>query len=267
MHIFLLQIISFTCSCLCRWMPLFSSLCGCRSGGTLTQTVVSFWVVQRVAVYVFSLTLSLSFCPWGFTSHRQDVCWTAVSEFLLWSSAACPRFALLLLSPPAAPVPACLQTAALKSNSLVFCNPDPPELRQYFLERQTALAQGRRKMNVWSLSYCASQLLNVKVIPFQNRVEEIHRPSLTLSVCLSLPTSLLALSHTCYSFLSQFSRIIYLLWIPFFSVILLFISADFSISASFVASAFTRHHYNIWEVKYNLARDYIDRYVDRFSFR
>lgn len=39
MHIFLPKIIRFTCSCLCRWMSLFSSLCGCRSGGTLTQTV------------------------------------------------------------------------------------------------------------------------------------------------------------------------------------------------------------------------------------
>lgn len=49
--------------CLCRLMSLFSSLCVCCPGGVLTQTVSQLLggagVVQRVAVFVFPLTLSL----------------------------------------------------------------------------------------------------------------------------------------------------------------------------------------------------------------
>lgn len=113
---------------------------------------------------------------------------------------------------------------------------------------ETDGARSREEENecgVWSLSYCASQLLNVKVLPFQNRVEEIQRPSLTLSVHLVTPhLPSRTLSHTFFLSITVLT-FIYLLWIPFYSVILQFISADFSISASFVGSAFTRHHYNI----------------------
>lgn len=145
-----------------------------------------------------SLSLSLSVLEGLLLAGR-----TSAGQLFQNSSSEAVRrvyFALLLLSLPAAPVPACLWTAALKSNSLVLCSVDPPELQQYFLEIQTAFSHGRREMKSVSLSDCASQLLNVKVLPFQNRVEEIQPHSLSLFHLLAPHLPSRAFSHMFFSF-------------------------------------------------------------------
>lgn len=151
-----------------------------------------------------SLSLSLSVLEGLLLAGR-----TSAGQLFQNSSSEAVRrvyFALLLLSLPAAPVPACLWTAALKSNSLVLCSVDPPELQQYFLEIQTAFSHGRREMKSVSLSDCASQLLNVKVLPFQKQSGRNTTPfSLSFSSSRSPPPFSCFFSHV-FFFLFQYSH-------------------------------------------------------------
>lgn len=210
------------------------------------KLLVSFWEVQCVAVFVFSFSLSL--CPWGFASCRQDVCWTAVSEFLLWSGSACLPSALLLLSSPVAPVPVCLWMAALKSNSLVLCIVDRSELQQYFLEIQTALSHGRRKMkSVESLRLCFPAA--ERQSPSLPKRSRRNTTPFSLFFIFSLPTFLLVLFLT-------FSHTLFPSLIPF---ILSFCNL-FLLTSAFLphlCTAFSRHHYNIWEIQCN-----VDGWID-----
>jgi len=229
--------------CLCRLMSLFSLLCVCRPRGALTQTVSQLLGGAAYCSFrLLSLSLSLPLCPWGFTSRRQDVCWTAVSEFLLWSGSACLCSSFLRLQHLSLPV--CGQSCwnPILSSSVVSTRSIS------WRYRQTALSHGRK--NIKSV-YCASQLLNVKVLPFQNRVEEIQLPSLSLSSSRSPPPFSCFFSRFFLSIsaLTLFSEGVFLSVLSF----CILFSADFSIFTSFVCSAFTRHQYNIREIQYNLA--------------
>ncbi len=188
-------------------MSLFSSLCGCRSGGALTQTVSQLLGGAACCRFrLLSLSLSLSALEGLLLTGRTS----AEQLFQNSSSEALRRVSALLCSSflrlQHLSLPVC-RRQRVKSNSLVFCNPDPPELRQYFLERQTALAQGRRKMNVeCGVSTVLPSCWTSKSFPSKTEWKKYNVPlSLSLFI-LSLPTSLLALSLTRFSFLSQFSH-------------------------------------------------------------